>query len=364
MPTRPLKLPDTQRAVRLVESMLRKGYAPRSGPGAHARNKPQAIVAAGAEAKRLGWALSTKPEQWIRHRLRCADDLGIGVDWSIKPRRKPKPKAARVEFPRPPPIETIKTQTVFVIPDVHLCPTLQDVSRMEWLGRHAAAIEPDWIVQLGDLVTADSVNAHAPPGTIQFEKNPRIKADFEILERGLERFDRGLGKCRARRHQTKGNHEHRFDRFEDRNPQCQGMFVERFDAAMNKAGWGVSEFGKYFYIEGVGFIHIPMNPMGKPYGGKTAPTRIANDSVFSIVHGHCHTYASVPAAKFDGKQVRVISAGCALPQGHVEPYAKHSLVGWAWGALTITVRGGQIMDETWTSMDTLRRRYSGVSRSR
>lgn len=362
MPQPSLKTPDIRRAVRLVETMLRRGYGqPKNGNN----QRKQAIRAAGDEAKRRGWCRASDGNAWIRHRIRAGDDRGIEVDWTIRPKPRPvkRKQRATVETKRePPPI--IKTERALVIPDIHLCPTHPDVTRMEWLGRHASEIAPDWIIQLGDLMTADSVSGHAPPGTISFEKNPRIKADFEHLERGLERFNRGALRCRARRHQTMGNHEQRFERFEDRNPQCQGVFTERYLDAMNKAGWGVTEFGKYFYVQGVGFIHIPLNPMGRPYGGKTAPGRIANDSTFSIVHGHTHQYHSVSAAKMDGRQVRVISAGCALPEDYIEPYAKHSLTGWRWGCLELTIRNGAIIDEAFVSMHTLRQRYSGVSRSR
>lgn len=362
LPQPGLKNADVRRAVRLVESMLRKGYGqPKTGGNL----QKQAIRAAGDEAKRRGWCRAGDPSNWIRHRIRVGEDRDILVDWTIRPikRRKARPRV-RVEVKREPPAPIQKTERALVIPDIHLCPTSPDVSRMEWFGRHAAAIAPDWIIQLGDMMTADSVSGHAAPGTISFEKNPRIKADFENLERGLERFNRGLGKCRARKHKTMGNHEQRFERFEDRNPQCQGLFTERYLSTMNGAGWGVTEFGRYFYVQGTGFIHIPLNPLGRPYGGKTAPGRIANDSTFNIVHGHTHQYHSVSAAKMDGGQVRVISAGCALPEGHIEPYAKHSLTGWRWGCLELTLRGGVILDESWVSMNTLRQRYSGVSRGR
>lgn len=366
MPQRPLTDIEIRRAVRLVESALRQGYSVPHGPGGNQKmSAMNAIGAAGREAETRGWAPRGRGHFWVRHRLRNADARGIrGPNWKIKKKvsaKKRAPKKTGIEFPRAESF-TARTNRILVIPDVHLCPTHPDVSRMEWMGRHARAMAPDWIVQLGDLVTADSVSGHAAPGTISFEKNPRIRADFEILERGLERFARGAGPCRARRHQTKGNHEQRYDRFEDRNPQCQGLFVERYDSTLNKAGWGVTEFGRYFSVEGVRFIHIPLNPLGKPYGGKTAPGRIANDSLFSIVHGHTHQYHSVAAPKFDGQQVRVISAGCALPEGRIEHYAAHSLTGWRWGCLELTVRGGQILDEAWVSMHTLRQRYSGASR--
>lgn len=360
-----LKNEDIERAVRLVESMLRKGYAPPGGPGSGTGRK-QAILAAGQEAIRLGWArANAEPTNFIRHRIGVAEARGLrGVNWKIKPRkaktkkprRAPTP-SARVSVPRGPAMAIPKTVRVLVIPDVHLCPSSPDVSRMEWIGRHAAEMDPDEIVQLGDLGTFDSVNRHAQPGTIEHAKNPRVLADFDVLARGLDRFDRGLGRCRARKRITKGNHENRLDRFENDNPQCQGMFADRFDEIANKAGWGVTPFSEYSFIEGVAFIHHAVNGMGRAYGGKTAPSRIANDSTFSIVHGHTHQRHSVAAPKMNAGMVRVISAGCALPQGHIEAYAKHSLTGWSYGVMGLTIRSGQILDEEWISMETLKRRH-------
>lgn len=367
MPAKRLTDAEIKRVVRLVEKMLRAGYAPISGRSQN--RKVGAVAAAAKEAARLGWTKATDGHNYVRHRLRQCEPRGIaGPDWSIKPKSGKQAKSGhpRAEIPRSPPVaEVAKTTRILAIPDVHICPTSPDISRLEWIGRHAQEMNPDWIIQGGDLLTADSVEMHSQPGTLGFEKNPRIKADFDILERGLTLFDRGLGsRWRGRKAQTKGNHEYRFDRFEDRNPQCQGLFVERYESTMNAHGWAVYEFGKYLFVEGVGFIHIPLNTMGRPYGGKTSAQRIANDSVFSLCHFHTHQFQFASAAKMDGHRVDVISAGCALADGHLEHYAKHSLTGWRYGCLELTVRGGQILDHAWVSMHTLGRRYRGAGRSR
>lgn len=355
-----LKPADIKRTVRLVESLLRKGHRARGRKGGTPR--PTAITAAAKIAEENGWAKRGRGEWYIRHRLRVAESMGNGPDWTISPPVKvaPRPRNVAAEIVAAGPrsyTASVRPVRVMVIPDVHLCPTHPNLDRMEWLGRWARDLAPDWIVQLGDLGTFDSVNRHAAPGTLAAEKNPRILADFDILARGLDVFEKASGGVKARRIVTKGNHEYRLDRFEDLNPAAQGMFAGRFDEICNAHGWAVKPYRAYHFIEGVGFIHHPVNTMGKPIGGKTGPQRTANDSTFSIVHGHTHSRQSVVAAKFNHESVRVISAGCALPQGHIEEYAQHNQTGWWWGAACLTIQRGEIMDEEWRSMRTLESRY-------
>lgn len=370
MPQPALTRREVRRTVRLVERLLRVGYRL---PGRKGKTG-SVLVAAGAIFEQEGRAIAGAGEMAVRHRLKRGKSMGLEPNWAItpKPKRAPGRKSDRVSrrgrsrgsvSRRPQKAQAPVTIRVCVIPDVHLCPTHPDVSRMEWLGRWARSCDPDHIVQLGDLGTFDSVNRHAPPGTISFEKNPRMLADFDTIHRGLSAFNVGAGRLRARRHITKGNHEFRLDRFEELNPPAQGMIASRFDEIANAHGWAVIPFCEYLFLEGVGFIHHPVNSAGRPYGGKTGPGRIANDSTFSIVHGHSHTRQSVVAPKVGGGKVRVISAGCALPYGRIEDYAKHSATGWDWGALCLTIRGGAILDEEWISMLSLERRFKAGARA-
>jgi 3',5'-cyclic AMP phosphodiesterase CpdA len=248
---------------------------------------------------------------------------------------------------------------VLVIPDVHLDPREPDVSRLGWIGALANDERPDHIVQLGDLATLDSVSGHAPPGTLEWMRNPRILADFDVVQRGLDAFERAAAGVRAPRWITKGNHEYRLDRFEDKNPQAAEAFVGEFDALLERRKWRVLPFREWLEIEGALFTHIPFNAGGKPYGGKTAASRIANDAGACVIHGHTHQRHTFNAPKIGpgARALSVISAGCALPQGHVEAYARHNATGWWWGVGILTIRAGFILDEQWISMDTLARRY-------
>lgn len=47
-----------------------------------------------------------------------------------------------------------------------------------------------------------------------------------------------------------------------------------------------------------------------------------------------------------------------MPWGDMESYAKHSLTGWWYGVVPMTVQGGVITDLNFVSMLTLRARFS------
>lgn len=344
---------EIKQAVRLVEAMLRKGYPPKGSRGSQ---KFTAICAAAKEAERKGYAIKAGGEYWIRNRIKKAERLGVGPNWLLKPKRKTLKTPARAEL-----AEATRADgdavMVLVIPDTHLAPDVPS-ERMAWLGAWARDLAPDYVVQLGDLGTWDSVTTHAPPGTLEFEGLPRVTADFEAVKRGLDDFERRAGNLKARRIVTKGNHEYRLDRFEDNHPQIQGMLTGKLDDLLSERDWASKPYREYQMISGVGFIHIPINAGGKPYGGKMSAHAIARDAMFSIVHGHTHVRQSTHVAKLGRSQlVSVISPGCALPPGHVEPYAQHSATGWFWGATCLTIRDGVILDENSVSMETLRRRY-------
>lgn len=232
---------------------------------------------------------------------------------------------------------------------------------MLWMGRWASAMEPDYVVQLGDWLTLDSLSTHAQPGTIERNLLPSFKDDLGAAEESITLFHEGL---KAKELAGSGlifiygNHEHRAHRFENRTPELEGVVADNIDRVFTAGGFRIIPYGEYLFIEGVGFIHHVNNNLGRPYGGKTAPQRIATDSVFSTISGHTHQRHSAAVPKIGPNlAVRAISAGCALPFGHVEQYAKHSTTGWDYGVLFVTICDGQILDEQWFSMLTLEERF-------
>lgn len=247
---------------------------------------------------------------------------------------------------------------VLAIGDMHDDPRL-DKQRFGWIGQLACERAPDAIIQIGDIATFDSLCRYDDNSSYRGKSKPLFMDDIASLREALETFDEGLGDFVPKiKHITLGNHEDRIESFSDRHPEIYGMMSGEFLDLLNKYNWTYSPFGKIIFIAGVGFTHVPLNEMGKPYGGKTAETQIANDITHDIVLGHSHRNRVHTGAKIgDGKFVRVVNLGSALPSGHIEGYAKHSATGWSYGVYWLTIKDRHIASWEFISMDDLEAMY-------
>jgi hypothetical protein len=281
---------------------------------------------------------------------------------STAPRDEPEVKApAVVEKPR----VRVRADSgtayrVTAIGDLHDDPKIEK-DRCYWLGRHAAEVGSDWLVSIGDWSTLDSLNAHIPNDTLQAKQKNPFTDDMASLALSLNMMEEGLGSHKPRKHIVMGNHERRAWTYEDHHPEMAGQLVGELTLSFEERGWSWSEYGEFFFLGGVGFVHAALNRLGKTYGGKNAEQTIANDAVFDIVIGHSHSGRVWRAPKIGPSQfVNVVNLGCALPNGHIEDYAKHSTTGWTWGAYDLLIRGGHIESASFISMPELERRYGKV----
>lgn len=241
------------------------------------------------------------------------------------------------------------------IGDAHDSPSIPDKSRFEWMGAYVNEIKPDVVVQIGDFATLDSLNGHVPNETFQGKSKPSYMADMESFNLALDamQIDDGI-----ERHCTLGNHERRLYLFEDKAPEAYGMMQFELDRIFARHKWTYSPYGQIQYYGGVGFTHAALNRLGKTYGGKNAENTICNDAIHDMVVGHSHVERMIRQPKIGtNNYVQVLNLGCALPDGHVEDYAKHALTGWTWGIYDITIQHGHIQDRTWVSMAQLGERY-------
>jgi len=246
---------------------------------------------------------------------------------------------------------------VLAIGDAHDDPHLPK-DRFRWFGAHAAAMKADYVVQIGDWATLDSLNSHIGNETLQAKtKNPFVD-DLVSLQISIKSFSDGLGAHNCRRVVSLGNHERRAWIFEDANPESAGLLTGPLLAAFEAGGWETRPYGEIFYLGGVGFVHAALNRMGKTYGGKNAENTIANDAVHDLVIGHSHVARQIRQPKIGPYQhVTVLNLGCALPYGHVEDYARDALTGWTWGVYELFIRAGHIESAKFVSMLELEERY-------
>lgn len=247
---------------------------------------------------------------------------------------------------------------VLAIGDAHDGPDLPDKTRFFAMGSYAAKNQVDHIVQIGDFASMDSMSSHDRNDTIRGQKKPSYKDDLESFEEALRMFDDGLDGYSCDMHVTLGNHEDRIARFVNNNPELADLLFEKFYKILTDHGWTYSPFGEFYFIGDVGFTHVPLNAMGKPYGGMNSENNIGKDSLHDVVYGHTHKQVDKPMPKLGHDSVTVLNLGCSLPQGHVEDYARHSLTGWSYGVYDIHIRNGKITERTWVPMDALIENYS------
>lgn len=228
------------------------------------------------------------------------------------------------------------------------------------MGKLAKDEGVDWVVQIGDFASLDSLNSHIPNETLAGKtKNPYAK-DMVSLKEALGELNAGLGLYKPKKHVTLGNHERRAWIYEEDHPETAGTLTGELLQTLEDAGWGHTPYGEYKFVEGVGFIHAAINRLGKTFGGKNAEATIANDAMFDIVIGHSHVWRAIRSPKVGhSNHVTVLNLGCALPEGHVENYVLHgALSGWWWGTNILTVESNKITGINAIPMSELKRRYS------
>ena len=250
-----------------------------------------------------------------------------------------------------------RAKTVLAIGDIHDSPAIGK-DRFYWVGKHANAIGCDEVVQIGDWATLDSLCSYVGNDTYSGRLKGTVETDFKSLEESHEYFERGLENHKCKKHITLGNHEDRIWSYQERNPEIYGMLSFRHEDILKSFKWGFTKFGEYHFVDGVGFIHIPLNIMGRPVGGINAEQTISNHTTHDIVCGHTHRFKFITSPKVGNKpRLSVCNLGCALPQFHVEDYAKHSQTGWSWGVTELVISNGMITDHAFISMTTLERKY-------
>ena len=243
---------------------------------------------------------------------------------------------------------------VIVIGDAHDSPAIPDQSRFKRIGQYVRKIKPDCVIQIGDLATLDSLSYHTPNASYDGKFKPTFEQDMSSLGRALELLDCGG----AEKHITLGNHEQRLFKYEQNNPEVFGQLPFNLLRLLDRSQWTYSQFGQVHFIGGVGFVHVPLNRMGKPYGGKTAEQQIANDCLHDLVCGHSHVDRKHKASKIgNNREVQIINVGCALPEGYIEPYALHSSTGWSYGIADMTIQHGCVRDYNFVSMARLNELY-------
>jgi hypothetical protein len=319
-----------------------------------------------ASAAKVAGIHPNSAREYIRGNYKPAPDNDTGLQSTIDSLRRELDTTKQALKDAVRPRYTIRADNVsrgdkvrvVVIGDAHDSPHIPDKSRFRWLGKHVADTKPDFVIQIGDIATMDSVSSHTGNHTIEGKTKPKLTDDINSLNLALDAFNDGLGSYNVPKHITLGNHERRVFAYENEHPEIEGMPSHLLDQCLKERGWTYSPYGQPHFVGGVGFLHAAINRMGKTFGGKTSENQIANESVTDVVIGHSHIKRVVKFAKLHHRHITVVNAGCALPHGYVENYAQHAMTGWSYGVMTLTIKDNHITDDEWVSMETLGERYA------
>ena len=156
-----------------------------------------------------------------------------------------------------------------------------------------------------------------------------------------------------------GNHELRLYIYEDEHKDVVGGFSQQYETLFRKKGWGISEYGDFYFIKGVAFVHVPLNEMGREIGGKMAEaSQVSNSATHDIVYGHSHRERSWRASKLGrGNYVKIVNVGTCMDYGHLENYAKNNANGWSYGVSQLLLADGHIQGHNFISMLELKEKY-------
>lgn len=238
--------------------------------------------------------------------------------------------------------------------DFHTGITKINDGRAEMLGKFARRNNVDYVVQIGDFISADSVNPHAKRGTRRSKEAPDVSGDlFALVNEGLTFVanlnPRSRKKARIPLYITEGNHEQWFYRFQNDVPEIGDMLIAHLHQGFARFADEYIRYGQFKEIEGVLFTHAPV-VCGKRVEGKYAEERIAERTNKHVVFGHTHRLKMVTSEKFLSPPVHVINIGCSLLGP--EDYCEHdSASNWWYGVVIAEHNENKINKLEFITMD-------------
>jgi hypothetical protein len=199
----------------------------------------------------------------------------------------------------------------------------------------------------------DCFSTHTDRATFEGRAKPTFDQDRESFHASQRAFHDGMAGHKAKRDVTLGNHEWRAWKWDNFHPEAQphGMMVEE---AFAQWGWRTTPYGQYRFIEGVGFVHMPLNAVGRAVGVNQRATTAMCDTVHGDDHRASQT-VSFKAGPF--RSPTVYSAATALPDGFIEGFASNGGSTWRSGVCLAVLWGGYVRSWQFTEMSLLKRRY-------
>ena len=107
-----------------------------------------------------------------------------------------------------------KGHKIIVIGDTHDSPKIKQ-DRFVWIGKYIKESKPDYIIQIGDWASFDSLSYFQKNSTQAGKLKDAYMVDIESMRRSIDLLDKHINNDRIPRHVTFGNHEQRVFKFEE-----------------------------------------------------------------------------------------------------------------------------------------------------
>lgn len=237
--------------------------------------------------------------------------------------------------------------TALVIGDSHARYDIPN-DRYTLLGRFAAKLRPDVIVDIGDWFDMPSLGAY-DVGKACFEGR-RYWRDVAAGIDAQERFQAALDRARGYapyKLRCLGNHENRIDKVADLDPRFHGL-IGTPDLQSAHYGWDEARFLEVRTLAGVAFSHyFTSGVMGRAIGGETPARMVILKQHVSAVQGHSHLFDYAERTDPNGRRLCAAHAGCYFE--HHEQYAGPANLMWRRGLLVLRqVSAGQFDPDFWS----------------
>ena len=174
----------------------------------------------------------------------------------------------------------------------------QDLGRFDTAGQFILDKRPDHIVMMGDFLTLNCLSAWDNDKRAKMEGR-RYASEIDAGNEALDRLLKPMVQYNKRRRKNKskqyrpnmvfllGNHEDRLDRYLERDPTFAGTVSIEKDLRLRARGFTTVPYREYYYIDDIGFTHIPHNKSA-PISGVDITRKAQAVTVKSVVFGHTH----------------------------------------------------------------------------
>lgn len=210
-------------------------------------------------------------------------------------------------------------RTHMVIGDTQAKPGI-DLAYLARIGQYIVDKRPDVIIHIGDHYDFESLSSYDKGKRVM--EGRRLVHDIEAGDEGMRLLLAPLRALQERQkknrkkvyepemHFCKGNHEARFDRLANDNPELEG-FVGTDTLPLKEMGWTVHDFLKPVEVDGIHYVHYLVNPMnGKPRGGNALNQLKSVGASFVVGHKQVLDMAILDNQLAGGFKLGIINGAC------------------------------------------------------